>query len=58
MEEHLANNRIRMEDGTFTMSPCLELDAETERFVGTSAEEANRMAEMRPRRGIFAVPEV
>lgn len=58
MEEHLANNRIQMEDGTFTMSPCLELDAETERFVGTSAEEANRMAEMRPRRGIFAVPEV
>ncbi|MDO4583789.1 MAG: Gfo/Idh/MocA family oxidoreductase [Planctomycetia bacterium] len=58
MEQYMATQEIPMNAETFRLSPMLELDEKTYRFVGDHAAEANALAEMRPGRGEFVVPEV
>ena len=58
MEEYLATQEIPMNGDHFKLSPMLELDAESYRFVGNFAQQANVLADMRPGRGEFVVPEI
>ncbi len=57
MKTYLQSQDISL-DETFTLSPLLTLDAETRRFVGENADEANALMDARPGRGAFMVPEV
>ena len=57
MHELLATYDIDMESSAIKLSPLLELDAETEQFVGEHADVANRFLK-REYRKPFVVPEI
>ncbi|TWU36222.1 Gfo/Idh/MocA family protein [Novipirellula artificiosorum] len=57
MRAHLAANDIKMVDGEIKLSPMLELDPETERFVGEHAEAGNALLKRQYRSG-YEVPQI
>ncbi|MHC4181663.1 MAG: Gfo/Idh/MocA family oxidoreductase [Planctomycetota bacterium] len=44
LKQHLAANRIDLDQEPLTLGPMLTMDAETERFVGSFSDRANRLA--------------
>ena len=56
IEQHVSDIGSTMD--AMRLSPILELDAKTHRFVGESADAANALMDFRPARGGFVVPEV
>ncbi len=56
LEQHVSDIGTTMD--SMRLSPVLELDAQTHRFVGESGAAANALMEMRPGREKFVVPEV
>lgn len=57
MEEHLAAHNLKLTDSQIKLSPMLELDSETEQFVGEGAELANPLLKREYRKG-YEVPEI
>jgi len=57
MEQLLSAHGIEMESESIRLSPVLELDAETEEFVGSNAATANGLLK-REYRAPFVVPEI
>ncbi|OYP38407.1 Gfo/Idh/MocA family protein [Rhodopirellula sp. MGV] len=57
MESHLGAHGLKLTDNEIKLSPMLELDPETEQFVGTDAELANPLLKRQYRPG-YEVPEL
>ncbi len=57
MESHLAEHGIKMASEEIKLSPMLELDPETEQFVGENADTGNALLKRQYRAG-FEVPEL
>jgi len=57
MKTHLAKNNIKMTDEQVRLSPMLDLDSETEQFVGENAKLANSLLKREYRSG-FEVPQI
>jgi predicted dehydrogenase len=57
MEQHLKAHNLSFDDAQFRFSPMLEIDNESERFVGENAELANGFIKRRYRTG-YEVPEL
>ena len=55
LQSHLTANRIDLNEHPLTLGPMLEMDPRRERFVGTFADEANRLVS-RDYRAPFVVP--
>jgi len=57
MEEHLAAHGVRLSDKSIRLSPVLEMDPKTERFVGPTAEAANKLLTREYRKAEFTIGE-
>lgn len=57
MEEHVSAHGTSLDAGEFVLSPMLELDDETEQFVGDHADHANQFLKRQYREG-YEVPEI
>ena len=57
MNEHTSAHGIKLQDDQFRLSPVLELDTESGRFVGDHANRANRFIKREYREG-YEVPEL
>ena len=57
MQEHLASHDLSLESKDIRLSPILELDQDTEQFVGEGSDGANQFLKRQYRKG-YEVPEI
>jgi hypothetical protein len=57
MDEHLGAHNLKLDGGEIVLSPMLELDPETEQFVGENADAGNPFLKRKYRKG-YEVPEL
>jgi hypothetical protein len=57
IEQHLKRNNVDLKRAKFQLGPTLEFDGNTQKFVGTGAEKANRYLHREYRRN-FEVPQM
>jgi predicted dehydrogenase len=57
MDALLARHEIKIESSQILLSPILEIDPKTQRFIGVNAESANRFLKREYREG-FVVPQI
>ena len=57
METHAKAHGLSLEGGDFRLSPMLELDLESEQFIGANAIAANQLLKREYRKG-YEVPEL
>ncbi|KAA5543859.1 Gfo/Idh/MocA family oxidoreductase [Roseiconus nitratireducens] len=57
MDQHLAAHDLKLDDQQIKLSPMLQLDSETEQFVGEGSAKANSLLKREYRKG-YEVPEI
>jgi len=57
MKEHTSAHGLKLQDDQFRLSPVLELNTKTGRFVGDQADQANKFIKREYRKG-YEVPEL